>query len=160
MRTEIIKGHTVEMFDSIDQLPITRYHAFNKYIMIDSGIGSDINDADKRMANTIQMIVKGDHSDAINELNNLRQTLAFIMGDVNPKMLSFGTLVKKIDGIDYDDMSQPGIDKVIGILSNAQVSFGMISGLWNEIKKKLMRKSRHTSRTSQTPSRQRNFLHI
>ena len=44
MKREVINNHIVILYDSIDELPIIRFHKYNKYMLIDSGIGSDLND--------------------------------------------------------------------------------------------------------------------
>ena len=46
MKTAKIGGHEVELYDGIDTLPVLRFHAFNKMMLIDSGIGSDLSDFD------------------------------------------------------------------------------------------------------------------
>ena len=44
MKTAKVNGHTVEIFDSIDELNIRRFQKYNKYMLIDSGVGSDLQD--------------------------------------------------------------------------------------------------------------------
>ena len=41
-----LAGHKVRLYDSIEELPICRFHAYNRMLLIDAGIGSDINDFD------------------------------------------------------------------------------------------------------------------
>ena len=44
MKTGKINKHTVEIFDAIDEMPIQRFQKYNKYMLIDSGVGSDLQD--------------------------------------------------------------------------------------------------------------------
>ena len=39
-----VNKHTVEIYDSIDELPIQRFQKYNKFLLIDSGVGSDLQD--------------------------------------------------------------------------------------------------------------------
>lgn len=160
MRTENFNGHEVVFFDSIDQLPMARHHASNKYLLLDAGIGSDLEDTDKRLSFINEFIKKGDHADAVNEINNLRQNLAFIMQNVNPRMLSFATFVHSIDGVKYDDMSPEGLNKVINLIGKTGVSYGNVKAVYDFLKKKLMRKWSPSYRISQTHLKERSFLHI
>lgn len=160
MRTENINGNIIEIYDSIEQLPMVRFHAFSRGIMLDSGIGSDVDDIDKRMASSIAMIQKGDHGDAIKEINNMRAALANVMGNINPKMLSFASLVKSINGKECNDLSHNGLTKVLDMIGQFEISYNTVATVYNEVKKKLKKKSVRTSKTSRIPPKHRNFLNI
>ena len=41
MKTTKIGERAVVLYDSIDELPILRFHAYNKMLLIDAGVGSD-----------------------------------------------------------------------------------------------------------------------
>ena len=51
-------GHKLEMFDSIQELPIFRFQLYNLNLMLDAGIGSDINDFDSRCNNVRRLMIK------------------------------------------------------------------------------------------------------
>ena len=38
-------GHFLEMYDSIEELPIGQFQEYNRYILIDAGIGSNLDDS-------------------------------------------------------------------------------------------------------------------
>ena len=46
MRKIVLAKHKVELYDSIDELPIVRFHKYNKMLLIDAGVGSDLSDWD------------------------------------------------------------------------------------------------------------------
>ena len=75
MRTVQIGRHTVELYDSIDTLPVLRFHAYNKMILVDAGIGSDLNDWDSHAERVIRFITSDDKESAIKEIDNLRQNI-------------------------------------------------------------------------------------
>ena len=49
MKTVKIGKHTVELYDTIEELPVIRFHKYQKYLLVDSGIGSTIEDFDKHI---------------------------------------------------------------------------------------------------------------
>ena len=46
MKTVKIGERTVEIYDEIDKLPMLRFHKYNKMLLVDAGIGSDLQDFD------------------------------------------------------------------------------------------------------------------
>ena len=46
MKTVKIGEYTVEIYDAIDELPMLRFHKYNKMLLVDAGIGSDLQDFD------------------------------------------------------------------------------------------------------------------
>lgn len=66
-----IGKHTVEIYDSIDELPIKRFHKFNKYLLIDAGVGSDLNSISEKINRIVRFIDKEDKANAKIELDNL-----------------------------------------------------------------------------------------
>ena len=119
MRTTEIGGHKVEIYDSIDALPVLRFHAFNKMILVDSGIGSDLNDWDAHAERVIRFIMSDDKESAIKELTNLRQNIYLTINGINPRGMAFAAMVKSIDGEEYDDLTTEGLAKVNAMLKEA-----------------------------------------
>lgn len=98
MKTIDLDGHKVEIYDSIDELPIVRFHAFNKMLLIDAGIGSDLADFDNHIERVTRFLMAKDNDNAIKELANMRQNIYMIQQGVSPKHMAFAALVKSIDG--------------------------------------------------------------
>jgi len=116
MRQVKIGKHKVELYDSIDELPIVRFHKFNKYVLVDCGIGSDMSDVDTHFEKILRYSAKKDFENLQKEIQNLRENLYFVLTELNPKTRSFCCLVKSIDGKDVGN-SDSGIESVFGILS-------------------------------------------
>lgn len=133
MRTTVLNSKVVVMYDSISDLPIDRYHAFNKMVLIDSGIGSDLSDFDNHFER-LRIYIKTNPDEAIKELNNLRQSVFFIQNDISPKLLAFAALVVKINGKDYSDLSTDGLKKVVEEINGE--AFEKVTGELEEVKKK------------------------
>lgn len=134
MKNLELNGHKVVLFDSIDELPITRFHKYNRYLLIDAGIGSEIGDFDHHIERVVSYIRKGDNENAGKEMENLRQNVFMVLGEQNIKHLSFACLVKAIDGEETDDLSPEGLGKVLELLGGA--SRGEINETLSSIKKK------------------------
>ena len=119
MKTTKIGGHTVELYDGIDTLPVLRFHAFNKMMLIDTGIGSDLSDWDAHAERVIRFIMNKDSESAIKEMNNLRQNIYMIQSGISARNMAFAALVKTIDGKPCDDLTTEGLTKVIETLKEA-----------------------------------------
>lgn len=134
MKKVKLAKHDIEMYDSIESLPISRFHKFNKYLLVDAGIGSDIADFDSHIEKAIRFSrTKPDKT--IDELENLRQNVFMIQNELSPKHMAFCVMVCKIDGIECDDLSEEGIKKVMSVILDANASD--VSEATEEIKKKL-----------------------
>lgn len=73
MKTLKLAGKTIEVYDDIENLPVTRFHKYNKMLLVDAGIGSDIADFDKHISRIAAFLAKNDNKQAITELENIRQ---------------------------------------------------------------------------------------
>lgn len=135
MKTIDIKGHKVEIYDSIDELPIRRFHKFNRYMLVDAGIGSDLNDINEKIKRIQAYIEKQDKKNAYIELDNLRQSLYITSQEINPKHLAFMTLIKSVDGKEQTDLSDEGIKKMQALFEDKPVGF--LNRLLDSVKKKI-----------------------
>ncbi len=104
-----MNGVKVEMYDGIDELPIARFHKYNKMLLVDAGIGSDMADFDRHLAKAAGYIGKGDRDNAVKELENLRQCVNAVQQGLSPRHLAFAALVKSIGGEPCGDISDDGI---------------------------------------------------
>ena len=135
MRTIYIKGLKVEMYDSIEDLPITRFHKYNKMLLVDSGIGSDLTDFDRHIEKAMQYAVAREPEKVVSELQNMRQNVYFILSGLSPRHLAFAVLVKSINNKDCNDISDDGLQKIINIF--ADVPAREITAQFEAVKKKI-----------------------
>lgn len=119
MKEVKLNGHDVRAYDSIDDLPMVRFHRYNRMLLVDAGIGSEIGDFDSHIERVVRYIRKGDNDNAAKELDNLRQNVYMIMQGQSVKDLSFACLVESIDGVRCDDLSPEGLQKVLHMLGGA-----------------------------------------
>lgn len=119
MVTVKIGKHTVEMYDAIDELPIVRFHKYQKLLLIDAGVGADIPAFDQRIEKTRRYLMDGKTDKAQQELENLRQTVFLIQSEINPRHRAFAALVTKIDGRDCNDISDVALADLLDLLKDA-----------------------------------------
>lgn len=134
MRIEKIKGHRIEIYDSIDELPISRFQKYNKYMLIDSGVGSDMQDIVSRITRA-EKYIKNNPNLAVIELENMKQAIYLVSEEMSPKYMAFAVLVHKIDGRETNDMSEAGLQEVLQRISDIQK--GWLDRVLDSVKKKI-----------------------
>jgi hypothetical protein len=133
-----INGHDIEMYDSIEEMPIVRYNSFNRYSIIDSGLGNTFADVDQKISETIGLLNSDQKEKAVQSLLNMRNTYYFMFENIDPKCSSFICMIKSIDGKPNDDISENGILKTREILMRTKITRAMMITLLGELKKKLI----------------------
>lgn len=133
VKTKIGK-HEVEIYDSIEELPIARFHKYQKMLLIDAGIGSDLSAFDQRAEKIARYIAAGEKEKAGAELQNLRQAIYFVQNEISPKHRAFAVLVAKIDGAETE-ASDAGIDAVLEKLADTPAN--QLAARMEAVKKKI-----------------------
>ena len=121
MVTVQIGKHTVEMYDTIEELPIVRFHKYQKMLLVDAGVGSDIQGFDQRVERVRRFLMDGKPEKAQKELENLRQCVFFIQNGLNPTHRAFAALVTKIDGKDCTDIGDDALAAITEQLNDSPV---------------------------------------
>ena len=90
--------HKVMLYNSIDELPIVRFHRYNKCLLVDAGLGSDLNAVDGHIERAVRFI-NGDHrKEAATEMENIRQTIYLILQGMNPRKACQAGLLSQFPG--------------------------------------------------------------
>ena len=113
MKNLLVNKKIVRVYDSIDEMPIINFQKYNKYLLIDSGIGSDADDVDAHIARIAKLIKAKDSKKALQELQNMRQNIYMINSEISPKYLAFAALIQSIDGKEVTDLSDDGLKKLL-----------------------------------------------
>lgn len=116
MRKEKINGHNVEFYDSIDQLPIVRFHAYTKFMLVASGLGDTIDDIDRHLERLVDF-VKHDTKKALKEIQNLRNTLYIVATQQDIRHKGALNLIYSVDGKEWTDYSDSGLDALFTLLN-------------------------------------------
>lgn len=121
MVTLKVGKHTVEVYDAIDELPIVRFQKYQKLLLIDAGVGGDINAFDQRLERAGRFLAEGKLEQAQKELANLRQNVFLIQNEISPQYRAFAVLVKSVDGKECGDISDDGLQRILELLKDAPV---------------------------------------
>ena len=135
MRKMTLGQHKVTMYESIEELPIERFQKYNKMLMIDAGLGSDLTALDAHLAKVSEFIKAGELNNAATEMDNLRQTLFNVQNGQTPHFLSLIPLMAEIDGEPLTDISDENLQAVYERLKD--VTFGQYEQTATEVKKKI-----------------------
>ena len=136
MITLEVKKHKLELYTSSRETPIRRYHTLQKNLMIDSGIGSSMDDVVKHYSKIEQFISADKIPEAKVELSNLRMNLFAILQGYDTTAMSFACLIHSIDGQPCEDLSDEGLLKTIETLKDIGVTYAEIEKQLNDTKKK------------------------
>lgn len=134
MKNVQIKGMNVELYDSIEDLPIMRFHKYNKMLLVDAGVGSDLSDFDRHIEKVIRYLNSPTPNMATVELENMRQNIYFIQSEVSPRHLAFAVLVKSINGKPRNDLSDDGLQQTMSLFKD--VADSEITARLEAVKKK------------------------
>ena len=134
MQTAKIGKHVVEFFDAIEELPIVRFHKYEKLLLVDAGIGADIAAFDQRTERMRQFLAAGKPDKAEQELENMRQCVYMIQTGLNPRHLAFAALVSKIDGKACNDLSDDALAEITKKLNDSPAK--KLAALLDAAKKK------------------------
>ena len=136
MKKLLINNKIVTVYDSIDEMPIINFQKYNKYLLIDAGIGSDVDSIDEHIVHIGKYIKSGDKAKAMQELQNMRQNMYMINSEISPKYLAFAALIHSIDGKKLTDLSDSNLKRVLEDLQHVKHS-SLIEWLM-KLKKKVM----------------------
>jgi len=110
----ITKGkNSISIYDDPECLPAENYYKFNKYLLLESSIGSSIEDISVKHLNILYTLINNDKKkEAITQLNNLRQLFHMTLNEVNVTQLAFACLVHSINGVRVEDYSETGLKEI------------------------------------------------
>jgi hypothetical protein len=131
MRRIEFNGHILELYDDVEDMPIINFQKYNKYLLIDSGIGSDADSIDAHIVKVAKLIKANDHEKALQELNNMRHNMYMVNCEISPMHMAFAALIKSVDGKDVTDLSDSGLTALLGRIRTIKrhVILDFMSGL-------------------------------
>ena len=134
------------LYNSIDEMPIGNFQAMQRYLLIDAGVGGDIEGISVKITQILAFNSKGDRASVDRGLRNIAEGLAMIVRDINPKFMAFCCIIHSINGKEVTDLSIEGITRISERLSKVRTPMGLIWDSLDTAKKKWTRRSRRTSR--------------
>lgn len=139
--------HVIKLYDSVDELPIGAYQRYNKFLLIDAGIGSSVDDFDAHIVKLAKLIGNNEREKAMQELQNMRQNLFMVNSKVSPKYLAFAALVYSIDGKKIEAVSDDDYSELLAKIQ--EMPHSLLTKTLDWLKKKLQTSSKPTSRDKQ-----------
>ena len=131
-----VGNNVVEIYSSIEELPIKRYQKFNKFLMIDNEVGSNFNDYEIRTSKAIEFLRKDLKQEAIQELENRRQMVFNAFEEYSPKSYALAVLVKRINDEVYTSFADDTLREIIDKLDEIEFSKAKLDEEVSEVKKK------------------------
>ena len=101
----------VYIYSEIEELPVKRYNAFNKFTFMQSQVGGDLSDINKHLAIIAQ--VAQDKEKLKTAIENFYQLFGFLENDINCEHLAFAVLVYKIGDEVKTDISRSGLNDLL-----------------------------------------------
>lgn len=147
MKTIDTGKHVVKLYDSVDELPISAYQRYNKFLLIDAGIGSSVDDFDAHIVKLAKLIGTNEREKAAQELQNMRQNLYMINSKISPKYLAFAALIYSIDGKKIEAVSDDDYHELLTKIQ--EIPHGLLTKTLDWLKKKLPTNSKRTSQGKQ-----------
>lgn len=120
MKTISLANRTIKLYDSIDEMPIENFQKYNKYIIIDAGLGSDIDSVDEHIVQLAKLINSDDKKKAMQELQNMRQNMHMIVSGISPRYMAFAALIYSIDGKKVESQSDTSLQELLSDLKKAE----------------------------------------
>lgn len=131
----VIGGHVVKLYDSVDDMPIVNFQKYNKFLLIDSGIGSTLDDYNNHILKMFKYIQVNNLQDLAQELANTRQLMFMINQEISPKYLAFAALIAEFDGKPVTDLSDDNLKAILGRLK--EIKHKWLVHLLEKVKKKV-----------------------
>lgn len=131
------KGENIEFYSSASELPIDRYTAFQKYLVLESGIGSTPQAIANRYLKIKALIEEGKYKDALIENENAYKAVISATEGVQYGSMAFACLVARIGSYCADDLTEDGLLRVTELLEKSGVLQSEISNSVEESKKKI-----------------------
>lgn len=127
----------VELYETIDEMPIIRKHLFDKFLIMDSGMGSNMQDVEHRLQKLGVFLTEKDFDKALQETKNLHHTIFNGMAEINFQSLAFSSLVYKIDNKEVSVETESDAEKVLEQLQK-KIKHKDVADFVEDVKKKLL----------------------
>jgi hypothetical protein len=144
MITEKIGTLDVTLYNGIDELPAERYHKFNLYCLMASGIGNDVQSVQTHITLLYQALNRKDIERLKVLLENYHHSLHFIIEQMDTQSIAFACLVHSINGKEVSDISDESLKRISKQITKS-VRRSEVLNILSTIKKKLKAKSKFTS---------------
>lgn len=130
-----IKGHEIEFYDGIKDMPQRKFIAMQAALLQASGVGSTMEDVNKHFLTLDTFLAAGQIKEAITERQNLQLNIFASLNAIDFNSEALAYLVSSIDGKEAGTDSK-SIKELTTILS--ELPKGQFDETLTELKKKLI----------------------
>lgn len=134
---ETPKGNIIQVYNDIKQLPIGRYNELQKYLLLDGGVGSTIEDVGARYSRLHAYLAEKKIDEAKKEAENLYYTHYSILEKLNYRSRAFCCLVYSVQGLVLEDYTEDGIKTTLSILEETDLTQDLLERTLHAAKKKI-----------------------
>ncbi len=138
----------LKVYETIHELPITRFHELQKLALQDIGIGDTMEAVWKHFGRLETMINGQLWKEAQGEMKNLYNNTFFMIERIDIKSSCFAMMIESIDGKPFESVSDEYIDETLLYLSKKGLTIGMVNDVVDEVKKNLRLSLNHISQES------------
>lgn len=135
----IFKNHKINLYATVKELPIDRYHELGKLILQHSGIGDSPEDIPRHYESLSKYIAMDNKNAVLQELQNLHNNLYYSFMGIDINSYCFAVFVRDVDGEYYNDLSVSGSELMVKKLGEYGVTQGQVESITTDLKKKLIR---------------------
>lgn len=124
--------------ETIKELPIDRYSEFQKYLLQDSGMGSDIESIQRHNEKIDLFLAANKIPEAITERTNQHFNFFFMLNQVNITHCSFAILVSSIKEQPITDYSETNLITICNQLGKQGFTHEQLTSILEDVKKNLI----------------------
>lgn len=143
------KINNVVLYDSIDNMPQLRKHLFDKFLILEDGIGGSIEGIEKSFSKLDSYIAAKDFDKLLMERQNIHARFINALSGINFKSMAFVCLVKSISGEIVEIIDESTAEE-FQKKALKKVSHSQLNEFIEEVKKKYLTSLGYTFQNSTT----------
>lgn len=130
---------SINLYDpDLHKIPEYNWQKFQRCLILDAGIGSDLN-AILNRADTISLCVANERKEDLdNELTNLKLSLYSAVEGINYESMAFACMVEDIAGMKHSIATDTDINTLSKLIAETSITHGELSDYIELVKKKLI----------------------
>jgi len=131
-----IGEHKINIWASAKEMPTSRYMTFQKYLLMDSGIGDTMESVNNHFNKLHTFLAHSKIEDAKKEAENLHFNFYSILNEVDYQSRAFACMVHSINDELKTDYSDEALGETLKQLSDLGLTRAIAEDYSDEVKKK------------------------
>jgi hypothetical protein len=130
-------NHKLQIYRTAEELPIKRYARFQRYCIMDSGIGSDLISVGGHFSKLFELLTYELSKEALQEAKNMYYNFHLLFEEIPLRGLAFVCLIHSIDDELVTDISEDNLKAVLNRLDEYGFTAQVVNEQIDEVKKKV-----------------------